>query len=85
MIQNNYKEKEKKLTVYTLRSVNILRKYIGFADFFVSLLDSHIYLNFNMYKNYKAMAIHHSQFVWYRKLFVIFSRYGYINTLEKIR
>lgn len=33
---------------------------------------------------WQAMAIHHSQFVWYRKLFVIFSRYAYMNTLFKL-
>mmetsp|Transcript_8546 Transcript_8546/g.16092 ORF Transcript_8546/g.16092 Transcript_8546/m.16092 type:complete len:141 (-) Transcript_8546:1013-1435(-) len=28
---------------------------------------------------WRAMKAHHSQFVWYRKLFVIFSRYSYAN------
>lgn len=28
---------------------------------------------------WRAMKAHHSQFVWYRKLFVIFSRYSYVN------
>ena len=31
-----------------------------------------------------AMTFHESQFVWYRKLFVIFSRYGWINQFHKI-
>lgn len=30
---------------------------------------------------YQAMMAHASQFVWYRRLFVIFSRYTYVNTL----
>mmetsp|Transcript_9560 Transcript_9560/g.28537 ORF Transcript_9560/g.28537 Transcript_9560/m.28537 type:complete len:284 (+) Transcript_9560:65-916(+) len=29
--------------------------------------------------NWKAMATHHSQFVWYRRLFVVFSCYTYCN------
>lgn len=32
---------------------------------------------------YKAMLAHASQFVWYRRLFIIFSRYTYINTLRE--
>mmetsp|Transcript_32832 Transcript_32832/g.79503 ORF Transcript_32832/g.79503 Transcript_32832/m.79503 type:complete len:123 (+) Transcript_32832:98-466(+) len=30
--------------------------------------------------NWKAMATHHSQFVWYRRLFVVFSCFTYVNT-----
>lgn len=30
---------------------------------------------------WKAMAAHHSQFVWYRRLSVLFSRYTFINDL----
>lgn len=31
--------------------------------------------------NWAAMATHHSQFVWYRRLFVVFSCYTYYNKL----
>jgi len=34
--------------------------------------------------NWKAMAAHHSQFVWYRRLFVVFSCYTYVNTLHRV-
>lgn len=34
--------------------------------------------------NWKAMATHHSQFVWYRRLFVVFSCYTYVNTLKQM-
>ncbi|CAM9310224.1 unnamed protein product [Sphacelaria rigidula] len=30
------------------------------------------------------MAAHRSQFVWYRRLFVFFSRYAYVNTFKRI-
>ena len=33
---------------------------------------------------WKAMAAHYSQFVWYRRLSVLFSRYTYINDIEKM-
>ena len=32
--------------------------------------------------NWKAMASHRSQFVWYRRLFVVFSCYTYVNRLR---
>lgn len=31
-----------------------------------------------------AMAAHKSQYVWFRKLYMIFSRYTFINTLQEI-
>ncbi|GKY98996.1 hypothetical protein MPSEU_000855300 [Mayamaea pseudoterrestris] len=33
--------------------------------------------------NWKCMALHASQFVWYRRLFVAFSCYTYVNRLER--
>jgi N-acetylglucosaminylphosphatidylinositol deacetylase len=33
---------------------------------------------------WRAMAAHRSQFVWYRRLSVMFSRYTYINDLQKM-
>ena len=33
--------------------------------------------------NWRAMASHASQFVWYRRLFVVFSSYTYVNRLEQ--
>ncbi|OMJ24191.1 N-acetylglucosaminyl-phosphatidylinositol de-N-acetylase [Smittium culicis] len=32
----------------------------------------------------KSMSYHESQLVWYRKFYVIFSRYMYINTYDQI-
>jgi N-acetylglucosaminylphosphatidylinositol deacetylase len=34
--------------------------------------------------NWKAMSAHASQFVWYRRLFVVFSCYTYVNKLVRI-
>ncbi len=35
--------------------------------------------------HHRAMICHWSQYVWYRFLFVTFSRYTYLNTLNRIR
>ena len=37
-----------------------------------------------MQASYTAMQAHQSQFVWFRRLFVVFSRYTFINTLVRI-
>jgi N-acetylglucosaminylphosphatidylinositol deacetylase len=34
--------------------------------------------------NWRAMTTHRSQFVWYRRLFVVFSRYTYYNRLRRM-
>ncbi|CAK86263.1 unnamed protein product (macronuclear) [Paramecium tetraurelia] len=73
------------LKVFALETTNILRKYSSILDFFVSsILNDNLMVNLNILKAWRSMQIHHSQFVWYRKLFVVFSRYAYINTLIKI-
>ncbi|CAI0374508.1 unnamed protein product [Linum tenue] len=73
-------------------SNNILRKYIGPVDIWLSMLlatksDSRVaycLLNEQPLKTYSAMAAHSSQWVWFRKLFVSFSSYTYVNTLRRI-
>jgi len=75
---------DKTIKCFQLESVNIFRKYIGFFDINYSLLAKYKFVNFNPFLPWKAMAIHSSQFVYYRKAFVLFSRYAFINTLESI-
>ncbi|CAK1541661.1 unnamed protein product [Leptosia nina] len=74
-------------TVYTLDSVNILRKYLGFLDLPLSFLLSskRYFLRWTESRRVlRAMKRHQSQMVWFRYLYVIFSRYMVINTLRKI-
>jgi N-acetylglucosaminylphosphatidylinositol deacetylase len=73
---------------YQLESTNILRKYLGIVDFIWSQLlttfsrDGRLLLcSPNPLLSYWAMCAHASQFVWYRYLFVIFSRYTFMNTV----
>lgn len=75
--------KEKGIKIYELVSVNLVRKFIGITDLICSVWnDNFIFLNVNPFTAWKAMKLHYSQFVWYRKLFVIFSRYAYINEIK---
>ncbi|KAL8010704.1 putative deacetylase LmbE-like domain superfamily [Plasmopara halstedii] len=74
---------------WALQSTNILRKYLGVLDMALSYWESrgtkqHFVFVFRPRWNYNAMALHRSQFVWYRRLFVIFSRYTFINTFRSM-
>ncbi|KAL6338352.1 hypothetical protein AAG906_018723 [Vitis piasezkii] len=84
---------ERNIEAWELVSTNILRKYSGPIDIWLSILSSmrypsenmHCLLNENPHKSFLAMAQHRSQWVWFRKLFVSFSSYTYVNRLRKIK
>jgi len=73
--------------VLTLESVNLFRKYISLFDLPISLLMS---TNWSIVSwadrstVQKAMKQHVSQLVWFRKLYIAFSRYMMINSLHEI-
>uniref|UniRef100_A0A803Q710 N-acetylglucosaminylphosphatidylinositol deacetylase n=1 Tax=Cannabis sativa TaxID=3483 RepID=A0A803Q710_CANSA len=86
-----YDGSQKDIEAWELVSTNIVRKYSGPLDVWFS----HFYailsgggtmclLNEHTQKSFLAMAQHSSQWVWFRKLFVAFSSYTYVNTLRKI-
>ncbi|KAM7500658.1 hypothetical protein LguiA_025072 [Lonicera macranthoides] len=83
---------QRNIEAWELVSTNLLRKYSGPVDIWLSLLYAmsspngqiHCLLNQHPYKSYAAMAQHMSQWVWFRKLFVAFSSYTFVNTLRKI-
>ncbi|KAJ1455698.1 putative deacetylase LmbE-like domain-containing protein [Pelagophyceae sp. CCMP2097] len=43
-----------------------------------------VFVNLRLCAVWRAMAAHASQFVWYRRLFVVFSRYAYVNRLVAV-
>ncbi|KAM3963859.1 phosphatidylinositol glycan anchor biosynthesis class L [Aphomia sociella] len=77
----------KKCAVYTLDSVNVLRKYLGFLDLPLSfvLSSKRYFLRWTESRRViRAMKRHKSQMVWFRYLYCTFSRYMIINTLRQI-
>ncbi|ETV98885.1 hypothetical protein H310_08379 [Aphanomyces invadans] len=71
--------------VYQLESTSIWRKYIGALDVIFTAPSSVVqFVSFTPWESYNAMALHSSQFVWFRRLFVLFSRYTYVNTLTQV-
>lgn len=77
---------------WELVSTNILRKYSGLLELCVPLVNHycsdedkvHYLANPSPWTSIVAMSRHRSQWVWFRRLFVLFSRYTYINTLKRI-
>jgi len=74
--------------VYTLRSVNLLRKYSSVLDVPMSFLLAPTAYTANVYdwfRLHRAMATHRTQYVWFRKLYMAFSRYNFINTFDQMK
>ncbi|XP_008569027.1 PREDICTED: N-acetylglucosaminyl-phosphatidylinositol de-N-acetylase [Galeopterus variegatus] len=73
-------------SVLTLESVNVLRKYISLLDLPLSLLHIHdvlfVLTSEEVAQAKRAMSCHRSQLLWFRRLYVVFSRYMRINSLH---
>ncbi|RVE63505.1 hypothetical protein OJAV_G00136840 [Oryzias javanicus] len=75
-------------TFLSLVTVGLLRKYFSFLELPLSwLLPSHLCLLVGS-KGYKqakaAMLCHGSQLLWFRRLYIAFSRYMFVNTFQVI-
>ncbi|XP_008548669.1 N-acetylglucosaminyl-phosphatidylinositol de-N-acetylase [Microplitis demolitor] len=73
--------------LYILESVNIIRKYVQLLDLPISLLTSSYWYLVTYEQRqviHSAMKAHKSQYVWFRKLYMMFSRYTFINTLHEM-
>ncbi|NWX47345.1 PIGL acetylase, partial [Steatornis caripensis] len=72
--------------VLVLESVNLLRKYISVLDVPVSCLlprDALFILTEEESEQARrAMRCHHSQLLWFRHIYMLFSRYMVINSLH---
>lgn len=87
-----FKNSQRSIETYELVSTSIARKYTGPVDIWLSIFCSLCYPRGQMYcllngypqKSFLAMAQHRSQWVWFRKVFVFFSSYTYVNMLKKI-
>lgn len=78
---------------YALRSPGLLRKYLLPLSMLAELLAAcapgggphHLlFLNLRPAVTWRCMRCHRSQFVWFRKLFVLFSSLGYLNALRRL-
>ena len=76
--------------IYTLTSVPLWRKYISYIDILFHYLwfkrhQTMNFIHFNIKINWYSMKLYATQFIWYRRLFLLFSRYTFFNTIEQIQ
>jgi N-acetylglucosaminylphosphatidylinositol deacetylase len=77
--------------VYVLDSTSVLCKYVGVLGVLFTACASSSkrggggrrYVSLDVGVSYRAMSAHASQFVWFRRLFVVASRYTYCNTFSR--
>ncbi|CAO3634099.1 unnamed protein product [Mucor fragilis] len=82
--QRTFVQQESSIKLYKLSSVSLIRKYIGVFDLMISNDRKSIEMispPFAYLTTHKAMRQHSSQLVWFRWLYVTFSRYMFINDL----
>lgn len=74
--------------IFSLHSISILRKYLSVLELPVSWLlpsDFCCIIGQEEYKRAKkAMLCHRSQLLWFRRLYILFSRYMLVNTFQAI-
>ncbi|NXC23719.1 PIGL acetylase, partial [Campylorhamphus procurvoides] len=72
--------------VLVLQSVHLLRKYLAFLDVPISCLlpsdELFILTQEETEQAKRAMRCHRSQLLWFRHLYVLFSRYMVVNSLR---
>ncbi len=76
------------VSIHTLDSVSIWRKYIPLVDIlFVVFWDYASLVTVNVkspFRSLELMKLYGSQNVWFRKLFSFFSRYSYVNQFHPL-
>eukprot|EP00750_Incisomonas_marina_P015811 INCI18669.1.p1 GENE.INCI18669.1~~INCI18669.1.p1 ORF type:complete len:260 (-),score=32.70 INCI18669.1:143-922(-) len=87
-------EKLNSIPVWVLSSTTLIRKYQGIIDVVWTLFlrscksagssQQAVVCGSSPFLNWEAMRAHQSQFVWYRRLFVIFSRFSFVNDFTRI-
>ncbi|MCO5586728.1 hypothetical protein L7F22_040670 [Adiantum nelumboides] len=85
----SYKQEDLCVEAWNLESVGILKKYSGPIYGLWSMwryrttYQSHQFFSRSPLYCFQAMQKHATQWLWYRRLFVVFSHYSYMNTLRR--
>jgi LmbE family N-acetylglucosaminyl deacetylase len=72
-------------TIFLIATTFVWKRITGRPTNFSRWPAQMLLLNANPALSDAAMKAHASQYLWFRKLFVYFSRYGFLNTLHRIR
>jgi len=81
------RSRQEPISVYFLKTVNAVRKYSSFLDsLFQTGPQKDLYFVSNIahvFKSISSMLRHQSQMVWFRWLYIFFSRYMFFNTYHQ--
>ena len=69
--------------VMCLSTVNVVRKYLAIFDINFVWMDEWQAFRYDCCAAYSCLALHATQLVWFRKFFIIVSRYTYINSFQR--
>lgn len=87
-IVSRHKTYGDKVRVLLLKSVSIWRKYISFLDSIFTVHEEDtiaMAIDFSQYSSLKqVLKLHKSQIVWFRQLYMIFSRYMFLNDYRSL-
>ncbi|SOV74785.1 N-acetylglucosaminylphosphatidylinositol deacetylase, putative [Plasmodium sp. gorilla clade G3] len=75
----------KDIDIYTLKSTNIIYKYMSFFSYPFITNKRFVLWSFNPLFLLRLMFFYKSQLVYYRILFCIFSQYVYFNTFDLLK
>jgi len=70
--------------IFVLETVSLFRKYIGMVDLYSSYFSATYIFLCSPLRIWAAMREHKTQMVWFRYLYLFFSRYVMMNTLKRI-
>ena len=77
-------KKRSNVHILLLKSVNILRKYAFCMDSITEIFNSYVCATNWTVRSViiAAMKAHKSQYVWFRQLYILFSRYLFVNSFQ---
>ncbi|XP_071177576.1 N-acetylglucosaminyl-phosphatidylinositol de-N-acetylase-like [Mytilus edulis] len=73
--------------VFVLKTTSILRKYLSILDLPLAYLTSQrtfVSTPLKTFYAWRAMFAHRSQLMWFRFLYLIFSNYMFVNSLQEV-
>ena len=83
-VQQLIQQKNVSIPAFFLLSVPFLPKYAGVLNILFTPRGNLTFFNWNVLSPFRAMSVFQSQFCWYRRLYILFSRYSYVNTWIRI-
>jgi N-acetylglucosaminylphosphatidylinositol deacetylase len=86
LTSNSFESGKPEQIALSLLSRSVFIKGLGPLSVFLKDPSAdYVWTSENVTKSWRHMRVHESQFVWYRKLLILFSRYSYVNAYKLIK